>query len=53
LGKLQRILGQEIQNYARGQNFDLVLGDVIYASEGMDITDALLTALQAKFKQAN
>lgn len=53
LGKLQRILGQEIQNYASSQNYDLVLGDVIYADEAMDITDELLTALQAKFQQAN
>jgi outer membrane protein len=53
LGKLQRVLGDEIKNYAISQNFDLILGDVIYATEGMDITDALLTSLQAKFKQAN
>jgi outer membrane protein len=53
LGKLQRVLGDEIRNYALTQNFDLILGDVIYATEGMDITDALLTSLQAKFQQAN
>lgn len=51
LGKLQRSLLQEVQTYARGANFDLVIGDsVLYANESMDITAQVLSALQARFK---
>jgi len=51
LGKLQRSLLQEVQAYARGQNFDLVVGDgVLYVNESMDITAQVLNALQSRFK---
>jgi outer membrane protein len=48
LGKVQRYLIGEIQNYANAQGFDLVLGDVFYAKQPLDITAAVLTVLQSK-----
>lgn len=51
LGKLQRELLQEVQVYARAQNFDLVLGEgVLYRNESIDITAQVLAALQARAK---
>jgi len=53
IGKLQRSLLQEVQNYARGQNYDLVVGDgVLYVNESLDITAQVLSALQARAKSA-
>jgi len=51
LGKLQRSLMQEVQTFARGANYDLVVGDgVLYVNESMDITAQVLTALQSRYK---
>jgi len=51
LGKLQRSLLQEVQTYARAQNFDLVLGEgVLYRNESIDITAQVLAALQSRAK---
>lgn len=51
LGKLQRSLLQEVQAYAKAQNFDLVLGEgVLYRNEAIDITAQVLAALQARAK---
>lgn len=51
LGKLQRSLLQEVQAYAKGQNYDLVVGDgVLYVNETIDITAQVLSALQARHK---
>src|SRR5580658_1927456 len=48
LSKLQKTLVEEVQNYAQGQKFDLVLADgVIFASPVLDITPQVLAALQA------
>jgi len=53
IGKLQRSLLQEVQNYARGQNYDLVVGDgVLYVNESLDITAQVLSALQARANKA-
>jgi outer membrane protein len=53
LGKLQRSLLQEVQTFARGANYDLVVGDgVLYVNESMDITAQVLTALQARYKSS-
>ena len=53
IGKVQRSLLQEVQNFAKTQNFDLVIGDgVLYAAEAMDITPQVLSALQAHAKSA-
>jgi len=51
LGKLQRSLLQEVQTYARAQNYDLVLGEgVLYRNESIDITAQVLSALQSRAK---
>lgn len=47
--KLQRTLLNEVQTYARGQGFDLVITDgVIYANPTLDITPAVLQLLQSR-----
>jgi outer membrane protein len=49
MSKLQRTLLTEVQTYARGQNFDLVITDgVIYANPTIDITPAVLQLLQSR-----
>jgi outer membrane protein len=49
MSKLQRSLIGEVREYAKGQNFDIVIAEgVIYATPAVDITAAVLTALQAK-----
>jgi len=51
LGKLQRSLLQEVQTYARAQNYDLVVGEgVLYRNESIDITAQVLSALQSRAK---
>jgi outer membrane protein len=53
LGRLQRILLQEVQTYAKAQGYDLVLGDsVLYARDSFNITPAVLSNLQSKAKLA-
>jgi outer membrane protein len=49
MSRLQRSLLEEINAYAKAQGFDLVLADgVVYANSSIDITPAILTALQAR-----
>ncbi|HKZ72879.1 MAG TPA: OmpH family outer membrane protein [Steroidobacteraceae bacterium] len=49
MSRLQRTLIEEVRAYAKGQNFDLVIADgVIYANSAIDITPAILAALQAR-----
>ena len=51
IGKLQRSLLQEVQTYAKGANYDLVVGDgVLYATQALDITPQVLSALQSRAK---
>jgi outer membrane protein len=47
LGKLQREILQKAQEYARAQQFDLLLADpnVIFASTAVDVTEAVLAVL--------
>jgi len=45
LGKLQREVLQRVQMYASAQKFDLVVADAIYFSSAVDITAAVITAL--------
>jgi len=47
LGRLQREVLQRVQAYASAQKYDLVLADAIYVSSAVDITQAVITALQA------
>lgn len=51
LMKLQRTLTGEVRDYAKAQSFDIVIADgVIYATPTVNITDAVLQALQARAK---
>ena len=47
LGRLQREVLQRVQAYAAAQKYDLVLADAIYVSGAVDITQAVITALQS------
>lgn len=48
--RLQKTLVDEVQAYAKAQNYDLVIaGDTaLYVNNSLDITPAILTALQAR-----
>ncbi|MDE2304774.1 MAG: OmpH family outer membrane protein [Gammaproteobacteria bacterium] len=49
LGKVQRFLLQEIQQYATSKGYDIVFGDgVFYAKESYDITPGVLALLMTK-----
>jgi outer membrane protein len=49
MSRLQRALIDEVRAYAKAQNFDLVVADgVIYSTPALDITPAILSAMQAK-----
>ena len=48
LGQLQRTVLAEVQTYAKAAGLDLVVADALYASATVDITNQVLTALQAK-----
>ena len=49
LAKLQRVVDNEIREYAKAQNFDIVLmNGVIYSTPTVNITDAVLQALLAR-----
>jgi outer membrane protein len=49
MNKLQRTLIGEVREYAKAQNFDLVIADgVIYHTATVDITPAILTALNSR-----
>jgi outer membrane protein len=50
LSRLQRTIVEEVRNYGKAQNFDLILSaeGVIYNASAGDITPAVLTALQAR-----
>jgi len=46
--RLQRVLVEQVRIYAKAQSFDLVIAEgVIYATPTIDITPAILTALNA------
>jgi outer membrane protein len=49
MSRLQRTLIEEVRTYAKAQNFDLIIADgVIYSTPSLDITPAILAALQAR-----
>jgi len=48
LGQLQRTVLQEVQTYAKGAGLDIVVADALYASQSVDITNQVLTALQSR-----
>ncbi len=53
MSKLQRTLIEEVRNYSKAQNFDLVVTEgVIYATQTLDITPGVLSALQQRVSAA-
>jgi len=49
MNKLQRTLIGEVREYAKAQNFDIVIADgVIYHTATVDITPAILSALNSR-----
>jgi outer membrane protein len=50
MSRLQKTLIDEVQTYAKAQNYDVVLAreGVVYATSSYDITGAVLQALQAR-----
>jgi outer membrane protein len=46
VGKLQREVLARVQDYARAQQYDLVIADAIYVSTAVDITEKVLAALR-------
>jgi len=53
LGNLQRALLQEVQSYAQGAGYDLIVGDgVLYASSAVNITEVVLQAMEENFQAA-
>ena len=51
--KLQRTLIEEVRSFSKAQNFDLVVTDgVIYATQTLDITPGVLSALQQRVSAA-
>ena len=49
LARLQKSLLEEVQAYARSANFDLIVSEVLYASDAIDITPQVLEGLQERF----
>src|SRR5262249_36190019 len=48
MSRLQKTLIEQVRQYAKAQNFDLVIADgVIYTTPTLDITPAILAQLQA------
>jgi outer membrane protein len=53
MSRLQRALIEEVRTYAKAQSFDLVIADgVIYSTTALDITPAILSAMQSKAPKA-
>ncbi|HTP40393.1 MAG TPA: OmpH family outer membrane protein [Steroidobacteraceae bacterium] len=52
LSKVQSVLVEEVQNYAREQKFDLILTEAVYANPSLDVTSGVLAALQARAAKA-
>lgn len=51
LGTLQQALLREIQEYAAQEGYDVIVGDgVLYASSAVNITEAVLRAVEANFQ---
>lgn len=51
INKLQRDLLKEVQAYAKLKGYDLIVGDgVLYASQGVDVTEPILATVEANYK---
>ncbi len=54
LGRLQRLLLDEVNVYATNNGFDLIIGDgVLFARGEVDITDQVLARMEAAYKAAD
>ena len=54
MSDLQVALLQEIQAYAAAEGYDMIVGDgVLYASGAVNITEAVLRAVEANFQASN
>ncbi len=50
LGALQRSLLQQVDEFARTGNYDLIIGDgVLFANQAVNVTDKILAAMQASY----
>ncbi|MDJ0939197.1 MAG: OmpH family outer membrane protein [Woeseiaceae bacterium] len=49
LGNLQRTLLQEVQSFAQAQGYDLVVGDALFVSNAVDITEEVLRAIETSY----
>ena len=50
-GLLQRALLKEVQDYAKQNNYDLIVGDgVLYVSTAINITEQVLRVVEANYK---
>jgi len=51
LGKLQRDLMSEVQNFAQKSGYDLIVSEgVLYASQAVDITQQILAGMETSFQ---
>jgi outer membrane protein len=46
--KMQTLLGDEVKAFAKAQGYDLILMDAAFANPSLDVTNAILQALQAR-----
>lgn len=49
LGELQQTIGREVQAYVEQEEFDLILSEVVYFSESVDITQDVLQFVTANY----
>jgi outer membrane protein len=45
INKVQRAVLQQVQNYAREEDYDLIVAEAVYFSSAIDITEAVLKEL--------
>ena len=51
IGKLQRTMLKEVQDYAEQQGYDLIVGDgVLYVNSTVNITDEVLRTVEANYQ---
>lgn len=51
IGKLQRELLKEVQTFAKQKGYDLIVGEgVLYATPAVDVTQAMVEALEGTYK---
>ena len=54
LGQLQKTLLQQVDEFARAGNFDLIIGDgVLFANQSVNVTADILAAMQSSYTSKN